>query len=78
MNDSSLAKIESLISDLLVDIGEDPSREGLEKTPNRVASSWLTFAQGYNQTPEDVVGDAVFTEKCDEIVAAGYEGFKFG
>ena len=69
MNDESKAKIESVIRDLLVEIGVDPEREGLEKTPNRVAKSWMTFAQGYRQTPEEVVGDAVFTEKCDEIVA---------
>ncbi|MBH31242.1 MAG: GTP cyclohydrolase I FolE [Candidatus Marinimicrobia bacterium] len=69
MNDISLTKIESVIKDLLVEIGEDPSRDGLERTPNRVAKSWFTFAKGYRQTPEEVVGNAVFTEKCDEIVA---------
>ncbi|MEE2876350.1 MAG: GTP cyclohydrolase I FolE [Candidatus Neomarinimicrobiota bacterium] len=69
MNDKSLEKIEEVISNLLIEIGEDPEREGLKKTPSRVAKSWMTFAQGYRQVPEDVVGDAVFTEKCDEIVA---------
>ena len=62
-------KIESIILDLLKEIGEDPEREGLQKTPHRVAKSWTTFAKGYKQTPEEVVGDAVFNEKCDEVIA---------
>ena len=68
MNGDDMEKIELIISDLLKEIGEDSEREGLIKTPNRVAKSWMTFAQGYKQTPEEVVGDAVFNEKCDEIV----------
>ena len=68
MNGDNLEKIESIILDLLKEIGEDSEREGLVKTPHRVAKSWMTFAQGYKQTPEEVVGDAVFNEKCDEIV----------
>ena len=69
MNDDNMEKIELIISDLLKEIGEDSEREGLIKTPHRVAKSWMTFAQGYKQTPEEVVGDAVFNEKCDEIIA---------
>ena len=69
MNGDNLEKIESIILDLLKEIGEEPEREGLQKTPHRVAKSWTTFAKGYNQTPEEVVGDAVFNERCDEIVA---------
>ena len=69
MNGDNMEKIELIISDLLKEIGEDSEREGLIKTPHRVAKSWMTFAQGYKQTPEEVVGDAVFNEKCDEIVA---------
>ena len=68
MNGDNMEKIELIISNLLKEIGEDSEREGLIKTPHRVAKSWMTFAQGYKQTPEEVVGDAVFNEKCDEIV----------
>ena len=68
MNSDNMEKIELIISDLLKEIGEDSEREGLIKTPHRVAKSWMTFVQGYKQTPEEVVGDAVFNEKCDEIV----------
>ena len=69
MNGDNFEKIESIILDLLKEIGEDPEREGLQKTPHRVAKSWTTFAKGYKQTPEEVVGDAVFNEQCDEVVA---------
>ena len=69
MNGDNLEKIESIILDLLKEIGEDPEREGLQKTPNRVAKSWTTFAKGYKQTPEEVVGDAIFNEQCDEVIA---------
>ena len=69
MNGDNLEKIESIILDLLKEIGEDPEREGLQKTPRRVAKSWTTFAKGYKQTPEEVVGDAVFNEQCDEVIA---------
>jgi GTP cyclohydrolase I len=68
MNVKSLKKLESLTEDLLLQIGEDPKREGLKRTPDRVARSWMTFAKGYKQTPEEVVGDAIFKEKCDEMV----------
>ena len=69
MNGDNFEKIESIILDLLKEIGEDPEREGLQKTPNRVAKSWTTFAKGYKQTPEEVVGDAIFNEQCDEVIA---------
>ena len=69
MNGDNFEKIESIILDLLKEIGEDPEREGLQKTPHRVAKSWTTFAKGYKQTPEEVVGDAIFNEQCDEVVA---------
>ena len=69
MNGDNFEKIESIILDLLKEIGENSEREGLQKTPHRVAKSWTTFAKGYKQTPEEVVGDAVFNEQCDEVIA---------
>ena len=41
-------KIAKLIEKLLQELGEDPTREGLLKTPTRVAKSWLYFSRGYN------------------------------
>jgi len=58
----------SLVKRQLALLGEDPSREGLLKTPTRVANamSWLT--RGYSQCVEDVVGDALFQEEHRNMV----------
>ena len=59
---------EDLIHQLLVDIGEDPTREGLVKTPARVAESLRFLTQGYAQDPQTIIGDAIFTEECNHMV----------
>lgn len=69
MNKDNMRKIEALTEELLKEIGEDPSREGLVRTPERVARAWEYFIRGYLQEPEEVVGDALFEEDTDEIVA---------
>ena len=61
-------KIKEIIKSLLEEIGEDPKREGLVKTPERVAKSWEYFISGYKFLPEDVINDAIFEEECDEII----------
>ena len=57
-----------MIKELLKQLGEDPDREGLLKTPERVEKSlgWLT--RGYEMTVEEVVGDGVFEADHDEMV----------
>ena len=69
MKNENMKEIEELFFRLLEEIGEDPEREGLKKTPERVAQAWEYFIRGYQQSPSDVVGDAIFEERCDEIVA---------
>jgi GTP cyclohydrolase I len=61
-------KTKKLISDLLIEIGEDPNREGLLSTSKRVAEAYEFLTKGYNQNIEDVINDAIFTEKYDEMV----------
>ena len=62
-----MSKIEKLIKELLVEIGEDPSREGLLKTPERVAKSYKTLFSGYNIDPASII--TVFDdEKYDEMI----------
>jgi GTP cyclohydrolase IA len=61
-------EIQELIARLLVMVGEDPQREGLKKTPERVARSIGYLTRGYDQDPYEVLGDAVFTETYDEMV----------
>ncbi|UCH10327.1 MAG: GTP cyclohydrolase I FolE [Fidelibacterota bacterium] len=68
MNDQSKDDIQELISRLLTAIGEDPEREGLVRTPERVALAWEYLARGYDLQLEDVVGQACFEEKYDEMV----------
>jgi GTP cyclohydrolase I len=60
--------IEPLIRDLLINIGEDPEREGLARTPDRVARSYKELTKGYDQTVTEVVGQGVFNEDCSEMV----------
>ena len=60
--------IERLIRDLLNEIGEDPEREGLEKTPARVAKAWEYLTSGYKQDVHEVLNEALFTEEYDEMV----------
>ena len=68
MSSINVNKLEKITEELLTIIGEDPSREGLIKTPNRVARAWDYFISGYSLTPEEVVGDAIFNVPCDEII----------
>ncbi|MEX1185786.1 MAG: GTP cyclohydrolase I FolE [Gemmatimonadaceae bacterium] len=49
-------------------LGEDPAREGLLKTPSRVASSLKWLTRGYEVNVADVVGDAIFEEKHDNMI----------
>lgn len=53
---------------LLVAIGEDPSRDGLEETPRRVAESLQFLTSGYQADPREAVRDALFVEQYDEMV----------
>ncbi len=53
---------------MLKGIGEDPHREGLLKTPERVARSLRFLTRGYSQNPEELLKNAVFTETYDEMV----------
>ena len=60
--------IEQLTKDLLNAIGEDPSREGLLRTPNRVAKAWDFFSRGYTQSLDKIVNDALFSEDNKDMV----------
>ena len=60
--------IEPLIQELLKELGEDPHREGLIKTPERVARAYDFLASGYQQDPREILNKAVFEEVYDEMV----------
>ena len=59
---------ERLVRRQLELIGEDPDRDGLLKTPERVAASLDYLTQGYSMSVEDVIGDAVFEESHENMV----------
>ncbi len=56
-------EVEATVRKILEYMGEDPEREGLAKTPHRVARSFAYLAQGYAQDPRAVIGQAIFTEE---------------
>ena len=55
--------IEDYVRKILKHMGEDPDREGLLKTPYRVARAFEYFTKGYQQDPKEVINDAIFTEE---------------
>ena len=60
--------IADLVDSLLVELGEDPDRQGLKATPDRVARALRELTSGYNVKPEDVIADAIFDQDYDEMV----------
>ena len=61
-------QLEKITRNLIETIGEDPSREGLLKTPKRVAKSWGYFSEGYRADVNNIINEAVFHEDCSEMV----------
>ncbi|HUN65310.1 MAG TPA: GTP cyclohydrolase I FolE [Bacteroidota bacterium] len=65
---ASSSGIEKHVRGILSLIGEDPSREGLLRTPARVAKAWEFLTAGYTGDVEALLNGAIFTEKYDEMV----------
>ena len=63
-----LKKIEDAAHQILVGIGEDPEREGLLKTPMRVAKSYAELMDGYTKNPEKIINGALFSVDYDQMV----------
>jgi GTP cyclohydrolase I len=63
-------RVEELVRELLVEIGEDPAREGLLKTPSRVAKAYGFLTQGYRTDPKKVVNQAVFASEANNMIIA--------
>ena len=61
-------KVQKLIRELLVEIGEDPDREGLRDTPKRVAAAYEFLTSGYRKSLEEIIHGAVFTQEIDHMV----------
>src|SRR5205814_3468073 len=62
------ARLEALLRQTLRELGEDPNREGLLETPQRVRRSLAFLTDGYEKDYHEVLGNAVFEEDYDEVV----------
>jgi GTP cyclohydrolase IA len=61
-------RIRALTQELLVALGEDPDREGLVKTPDRVAKAMAFLTSGYRTSMHDVINNAIFTQSTNSMV----------
>lgn len=59
---------EEIVRDLLIELGEDPDREGLRKTPSRVMRALEFLTEGYRKDVDELFNDAFFEEDYDEMV----------
>ena len=62
------SSFEELVAEIIRRIGEDPDRQGLLRTPERVARAMELFTSGYRQSPEDVLTGALFQESHQNMV----------
>ena len=68
MKEPNEKKIAALVKQLLVELGEDPERDGLVKTPMRVAKSLAYLTRGYRQTPRKVLNNAIFDAGANHMI----------
>ena len=61
-------RVEELIRELLTEIGEDADREGLLKTPERVAKSWEFLTSGYRLDPREIINGAIFESESNNMI----------
>jgi GTP cyclohydrolase I len=64
----NLADVESAVQTILRAVGEDPERDGLKRTPERIARMYAELLSGYQMDPAKLVNDALFDVKYDEMV----------
>src|SRR3954467_12797999 len=62
------ATLAELTREMLVRLGEDPQREGLQRTPERMAQALEFLTKGYQEDPQEILHGALFTEEYDEMV----------
>ena len=63
-------RVQELVRELLTELGEDPDREGLLRTPERVAKSLAFLTSGYRQDPHALINDAVFESAANNMIIA--------
>ena len=68
MRTNNEKKIQNAVRNILSSIGEDPEREGLKATPERVQRMYIELCAGYGMDLEKVINGAVFNEECESMV----------
>lgn len=68
MSDKEKKRLEEITKELLGLIGEDSTRQGLIKTPKRVAESWKFLSQGYHQNLDEIINEAIFDESAKDMI----------
>ena len=68
VSDLSAASFEDLVAEIILRLGDDPEREGMRKTPKRVAKSLAFLTEGYRKRPQEVVGDALYEQSHQNMV----------
>ena len=66
----NLERVRELIHELLVEIGEDPERQGLVRTPDRVARAWEFLSEGYREDRQAIINEAVFDSEANNMIIA--------
>lgn len=61
-------KLKKIIRELLIELGENPQREGLKKTPERVAQTLKFLTQGYKNNPRHIINNAVFKSEANNMI----------
>jgi GTP cyclohydrolase I len=67
-NTVTSASFEELVREMIVRLGEDPNREGLARTPERVHRAYEHLTKGYKEDPQAMLKEALFTVNYDEMV----------
>jgi GTP cyclohydrolase I len=62
------SRMAQLVREMLIELGEDPGRDGLQRTPQRVAQAFADLTQGYHMNPKEILNEALFDVTYDEMV----------
>ena len=61
-------RVEELVRELLIEIGEDPDREGLVRTPERYAKAMEFLTKGYSEDPDTIINNAIFSSEANNMI----------
>jgi len=64
----NVERVSELYREILIEIGEDPEREGLQKTPERAAKALEFLTKGYHIKPDEVINDAIFKSEVNNMI----------